>query len=202
MQITLRHLLLVFCCSFVSATIAQDYATEMANFREKYKKEFLTNENSPLTKEDLPFLHFYEADKKYKVLATFRRTENETIFDMPTHSGKMKQYIKYGEATFLLKGETFTLCIYQSVALRQQSKYKDHLFLPFKDVTNNVTTYGGGRYLDFKLGDIQQGQIEIDFNKCYNPYCAYKEGYACPVPPFVNHLKARIEAGEKKFEKE
>jgi len=102
----------------------------------------------------------------------------------------------------LLKGETFTLEIYQSVKLRQQAQYQDLLFMPFKDATNKTQTYGGGRYLDFKIGDIQQGQLEIDFNKCYNPYCAYKDGYACPVPPAVNHLKTRIEAGEKKFAKE
>jgi uncharacterized protein (DUF1684 family) len=77
-------------------------------------------------------------------------------------------------------------------------QYKDYLYLPFKDFTNGESTYGGGRYLDFKMSDIQENQtIIIDFNKAYNPYCAYSDGYSCPIPPSENHLQVFIEAGEK-----
>ena len=74
---------------------------------------------------------------------------------------------------------------------------KDHLFVPFKDWTNGEESYGGGRYIDLKTGDITDGKITIDFNKCYNPWCAYSDGYNCPIPPVENHFELKIEAGEK-----
>lgn len=192
----------LFLISFSLFVFSQDYKAEISDFREKYKNDFLTDPNSPLKKEDLPYLQFYEPNKSFKVNATFRATKNAEPFDLPTYSGKLKKYIKYGDLTFLLKGETISLEVYQSLTLKEKSEYKDHLFLPFKDATNNISTYGGGRYIDLKTSDIKKNQIEIDFNKCYNPYCAYSDGYACPVPPAANHLKARVEAGEKKFGKE
>ena len=64
-----------------------------------------------------------------------------------------------------------------------------------------METYGGGRYIDLTITDIKNNLIELDFNKCYNPYCAYSDGYSCPIPPDENNLKIKIEAGEKKFAK-
>jgi hypothetical protein len=80
-------------------------------------------------------------------------------------------------------------------------EYRDYLFLPFKDATSGQETYGGGRYLDLRTGDIQNGQVMLDFNRSYNPYCAFKEGYPCPIPPKNNVLSVSIEAGEKAYSK-
>lgn len=92
--------------------------------------------------------------------------------------------------------------VYQSPALMQKEELKDYLFIPFNDLTNYETTYAGGRYLDISRKDIKNNQVVIDFNKCYNPYCAYASGYSCPIPPAANKLNAKIEAGEKMFGKE
>jgi uncharacterized protein (DUF1684 family) len=73
------------------------------------------------------------------------------------------------------------------------------LFLPFQDETNGDDTYGGGRYMDLKITDIRDNRITLDFNKCYNPWCAYSDGYNCPVPPKSNHLPIEVKAGEKMF---
>ena len=53
--------------------------------------------------------------------------------------------------------------------------FEDYLFLPFLDDTNGDTTYGGGRYIDLRIPE--GNTIEIDFNKAYNPYCAYNEKF-------------------------
>ena len=79
------------------------------------------------------------------------------------------------------------------------AEYQDYLFLPFTDSTNGNETYEAGRYIDLKMTDIAGNSVIIDFNKSYNPYCAYKSGYQCPVPPAENHLKTWVRAGEKKF---
>jgi uncharacterized protein (DUF1684 family) len=64
-------------------------------------------------------------------------------------------------------------------------------------LTSGVESYGGGRYIDLKIPS--ENTIMIDFNKAYNPYCAYNQEYSCPIPPEENDLKVKIYAGVKKF---
>ena len=108
-------------------------------------------------------------------------------------------YNKFGKTVFKLNGKKYTLAIYQNVDLVNTAGYEDYLFIPFKDLTNGEDTYGGGRYLDLKIPEGET--ILIDFNRAYNPYCAYNHNYSCPIPPFENHLKVKIEAGVKKYYK-
>jgi hypothetical protein len=72
------------------------------------------------------------------------------------------------------------------------------LFVPFTDLTSGDGSYGGGRYIDVKIS--KGDSIILDFNKTYNPYCAYIANYSCPIPPKENDLLVRIEAGIKEFE--
>ncbi len=81
-------------------------------------------------------------------------------------------------------------------------KYKDYLVLLFSDATTGKETYEAGRYIDFTTGDIKNNMLVIDFNKAYNPYCAYEKGkYNCPIPPIENKLSIAITAGEKIYDK-
>ena len=69
------------------------------------------------------------------------------------------------------------------------------MFIPFRDATCQSESYGGGRYIDT---ETPKGKtLRIDFNKAYNPYCAYSIRYSCPIPPEENTLKIAIPAGEK-----
>jgi uncharacterized protein (DUF1684 family) len=76
---------------------------------------------------------------------------------------------------------------------------RGRFFLPFKDGTTGGETYAGGRYLDPRARP--DGSLVVDFNYAYNPYCAYGEGWSCPVPPVENEVTAPIEAGELAFER-
>lgn len=99
----------------------------------------------------------------------------------------------FGTIAFELDGETHRLTIYQSYPLTANDT---HLFLPFMDETSGVTSYGGGRYLDLSLNDVAHtSTVTIDFNKTYNPYCAYSKYYSCPIPPSDNTLDVEINAG-------
>lgn len=120
---------------------------------------------------------------------------------MPTHSGKDKKYKQYGIITFSLHDTVSVLHIYQSIDLIKNPKYKNYLFIPFTDATTYGETYGGGRYLDLSIDDIKGNELILDFNKCYNPYCAYAGGYSCPIPPRENELKVAIMAGEMQYGK-
>jgi uncharacterized protein (DUF1684 family) len=194
----MKYLILIICFA-THSLFAQNFTKEIAKHRALYKNEFLTDKNSPLKKEDLKFLQFYAANPSYKVKTYFTKTIDTTGFDMLTHSGKIKKYYVFGFVTFTLKKQVFKLFIYQSEQLKTTKGLEDYLFIPFTDETNSTATFGGGRYLDFKEKDIVNNQLLIDFNKCYNPYCAYKGGYNCPIPPKENDLKITIEAGEKLF---
>lgn len=198
-----RRLLLsifLFALSFaVPARAQQTYADSIAIHRAMYRQEFITEERSPLKAQDTGYLRFFRPDEAYRVRASIVLTHTAAALEIPTHSGKTKTYRPYGIATFVLKGRTCSVHIYQSTTLIKKEQYRKHLFLPFNDLTNYEETYGGGRYLDLSTDDIVQGWLTIDFNKCYNPYCAYASGYSCPVPPVENRLGIRIEAGEQNF---
>ena len=81
------------------------------------------------------------------------------------------------------------------------AEYKNYLFIPFTDLTTGDESYGSGRYMDFTTDSIQSNKLTLDFNKAYNPYCAYAIGFHCPLPPKENFLKVAIIAGEKVFGK-
>ena len=75
----------------------------------------------------------------------------------------------------------------------QIEEYKEHLFVPFRDATSGKTSYGGGRYLDINIP--KDGNVVLNFNLAYNPYCAYTNGWYCSIPPAENTLKVEVKAG-------
>lgn len=180
---------------------AQDktYATQIAEHRQHYKQEFIEDKRSPLKAADTANLRFYKADEKYRVKARVILTPDAEPFDMPTVSGKTKKYRQYGWLTFSINDTAVKLQAFQSLKLIEDPKYKDHLFVPFTDGTTYTETYGGGRYLDLSLSDIHNATIELDFNKCYNPWCAYASGYSCPIPPRENRMPVTVKAGEMNY---
>jgi uncharacterized protein (DUF1684 family) len=197
-----RFLLLLLLLAVGPCTAAQvpSYAQVIARHRETYRAEFLKTANSPLkTPEAVAQLRFYAPDSAYRLRGTFVRTPEAEPFQMPTTEGTAKMYVAYGRVTFRLADGTHTLTLYRNLELSRLPLYRDYLFIPFRDATNGQTTYGGGRYLDIRTGAIQNGQLDLDFNKAYNPYCAYADGFACPIPPRENWLKVPIAAGEQTY---
>ncbi|WP_410221264.1 DUF1684 domain-containing protein [Pedobacter sp.] len=195
----MRNLLIVFFLFVASLAQAQNFKAETEQHRIKYKEDFITNEHSPLKEADLKYLNFFDADSSYKVRAKVKLLSNEKPFKMPTYAGTTAEYVKYAVLSMQVHNQPVQLTLYKNVALSQNPVYRDYLFLPFTDQTNNKETYGGGRYMDLKTSDIVKDKIEIDFNKAYNPYCAYSDGYRCPIPPEENDLSLAIKAGEKKY---
>lgn len=189
-------LTLVFLGLFQSLFAQEDYRTTIEDFQHKLNEEYKNPAESPLSAMEQKSFgghHYFPIDEKYHVIAKFEKLPTASLFQMKTTANSIKDYDVYGIATFTLDGKEYQLSIYQSHQLRTQEKYLDYLFLPFTDQTNGTETYGGGRYMDLKIptGDT----IELDFNKAYNPFCAYATGYACPIPPKENDLFLAIKAG-------
>lgn len=187
---------LLFPLLIFSQKLSKEEA-EIKKFQKELNAEYLNPKETPLRGDNFKNFKqhpFFPINLKYRITAKFEKTENAEPFDLPTSSGKTKPYREYGKATFQLDGKSYTLTLYQSLDLIKQKKYKDHLFLPFRDATNEKETYGGGKYLDLT---IPKGKtIILDFNKSYHPYCAYNAyDYNCPVVPEENKLPVEIRAG-------
>ena len=180
------------------------YEDEIKLAQYKLNTQYADEENSPLTKEDLKTfkaLEFFEINKDYRVEAAFELTPNTPIFEMPTTTERLPLYRKYGIARFTLNGIEIKLSLYQNQSLLTSVEYENYLFLPFNDTTNGITSYGGGRYLDLEIPSEESTTIVIDFNKAYNPYCAYNGKYSCPIPPSENTIPIEILAGVKAYGK-
>jgi uncharacterized protein (DUF1684 family) len=176
------------------------YISEIKAWQDTLNAEFHDPVESPLKPMDFnafKSLDFYKIDPKYHIWARFIRTPGLKPFGMKTTTDRLPVYVKYGEAYFTVDGVKCKLNIYQNQELIKREGYEDYLFIPFLDKTSGKESYGGGRYLDLRIphGD----SILIDFNKAYNPYCAYNHDYSCPIPPYENTLKVEIRAGVKKF---
>jgi hypothetical protein len=195
----MRYLVAIILATTPFVLQAQGYKAEIGKWRKEYKEAFVKEERSPLKADDTASLRFFDADERYKVTAKFNATPNSQPFEMPTHSGKTKTFRQYGTAMFVLNDTVITLSIYQNMKLLDDKEHKDHLFIPFTDGTSYIDTYAGGRYIDLSTKDIKGDKLVIDFNKCYNPYCAYATGYNCPIPPVENRMDVAIRAGEKLF---
>lgn len=189
---------LFLSCAEKNAT----YENEIKLFQYNLNVEFADATKSPLTAEDMKTfkaLEFFDIDEKYNIEADFELTPNTPVFEMPTTTDRLPLYRKYGIARFMLDGKKMELSIYQSQELMTDFNYKDYLFLPFNDATNGTLTYGGGRFIDLEIPKENSKTIHIDFNKAYNPYCAYNHAFSCPIPPSENNLPIAIPAGVKAF---
>ena len=169
-------------------------------FQKGLDEEFKDPEASPLPdryRKNFEGLDFFAPDTNYVVKAKFERTPEALPFLMPTTTGENSEESVYGIAHFDLNGKSHQLEIYQNKELMLQDRYKEYLFLPFTVQTNGEETDTGGRYIDLSIpaGDT----IIIDFNRAYNPYCAYNKKYSCPIVPSVNALDTKILAGVKAF---
>lgn len=197
---TLYHLLIL--PAFTACGQPKTYTQHILEHRQHYKQEFLEDERSPLRASDTGYLRFYPPNERYKVKAKLTLTPDAPVFDMPTVSGKTKKYRQYGWLTFKINDTAVKLQVFQSLKLIEDPEHRDHLFVPFTDGTTYRQTYGGGRYLDLSQNDIRDGLIELDFNKCYNPWCAYASGYSCPIPPPENRMPVSVQAGEMNYARE
>ncbi|MBF4490933.1 DUF1684 domain-containing protein [Flavobacterium sp. MR2016-29] len=173
---------------------------EVVKFQKTINAEYADAKTSPLMEEDLKTfkaLEFYPINEKFFVNAKLVKAKNEKVFEMKTTGTRTPKYIKYGTLYFTLNGVALQLNVYRSIDLSKQKEYKDHLFLPFSDLTSGKESYIGGRYIDLKIpkGD----SIVVDFNQAYNPYCAYNHKYSCPLVPLENDLNVEIRAGVKTF---
>ncbi|HET7897436.1 MAG TPA: DUF1684 domain-containing protein [Flavisolibacter sp.] len=192
----MKNLFLAFLLLLSATVFAQkSYEDSIKAFRDNYVQthEVVKGENRKA-------MQFYPVDKNYRVSATLTKSNESNWITFPTSAKLTKAFKVYGLLSFAINGKPFRLNVYQSQELMAKDEFKNYLFLPFTDFTTGDETYEGGRYLDLSTKDIHNNTLVLDFNKAYNPYCAYESGkYNCPIPPGANALPVAIRAGEKKY---
>jgi len=135
-------------------------------------------------------LKYYPENPDLRFDLPIEKVEKPGLIVMATSTGDEQDYLHVGQIRFVVQGQEAILQVYVSAG-------GGDYFIPFVDATAPAETYGAGRYLEPE--DLGGGQLHIDFNLAYNPYCAYNERWSCPLPPRANRIAVRIEAGELKF---
>lgn len=136
-------------------------------------------------------LDYYPADTKWRLEARLEPHNPPKAIPITNVLGMVEEMTSPGAVVFEVAGKTYRIDAVEE-------KGTEQLFLIFADETTGHETYGAGRYLyaDPPGGD---GAMIVDFNRAYNPPCAFTNYATCPLPPSQNRLALRIEAGEKRY---
>jgi len=185
------------------------------SLRESKDEAFRTSADTPLLSEDVPGfkgLDYWPPNPAYYFAGPIHVYPERRQFEIITTAGQVRPCEQFGWIDFPLAGAERRLQVYRLLdsGLGETTR---SLMLPFADGTTGTETYPSGRYVDIQgpEGEIQiagggdrllaVGPFVVDFNRAYNPSCAYgaPERFACPVTPAENRLDVRVEAGERGF---
>ena len=149
----------------------------------------LKDKNSQLRK-DFKGLHWYPVNDAYRFTARFVPYPEPRKVEIETTLGDREKLDIVGYVTFSLGGKEYRLDA-------EKDDNTGGLFIVFRDLTSRTETYQAARFLDTDWP--KDGAVEVDFNKAYNPPCAYNPYTTCPLPSPGNRLPIEIPAGEKRY---
>jgi uncharacterized protein (DUF1684 family) len=175
----------------------QPYEQRLEEARRQKDAEFKAadNEYSPIPRDrraTFTGLKYYPVSEEYRVAAALTEAVSNppVVIALPNSAHELEQKVKVGTLAFTLNGQQLALS-----AFAERSGRVERLWVPFRDLTSGIETYGGGRYLD--LERTATGLYDLDFNRAYHPYCVYDPSWVCPYPPKENRLPLAIRAGER-----
>lgn len=135
-------------------------------------------------------LEYYPIDPKWRVEARFEAYHPPKKIPITDVTGMTSESISPGAIVFDVDGKEYRL---DPILEEGSTDY----FIIFRDATSKDSTYPAGRYL--YAPPPKDGRMIVDFNRAYNPPCAFTDFATCPLPPLQNRLPFRIEAGERKY---
>ena len=176
----------------------KEYIDEIKNYRAEYNEYMKTDPSSPFNfkgKVEFHNLNYFDVDPAFKFSSRLYEYESQDTVIIFGTKGEERKIVRHGYVIFNHEGEEIKINVYESAG-RNDEKYHS---IWFTDKTTNEESYGVGRYLNFTKNEDPDFIYEIDFNKAYNPYCAYSKDYSCAIPTKDDYLDIAIYAGEKKF---
>ncbi|HTY01492.1 MAG TPA: DUF1684 domain-containing protein [Bacteroidota bacterium] len=208
--------LLLFSCGSgtkvkpLSASDSVAIVIDNINRRAEVDSFFRYDDSSPFRRDttiSYRGIQWYPIDPHFRVASILHRYEvPETVSVMGT-KGEERRELKYGYFAFTLPNEhgvpvdlkinVYKFTPYDSL---RYLRFKNSLSVWFRDRTTGTETYDVGRYVD--VGDEQPDpnyEYVIDFNKAYNPYCAYSATYSCARPRKEDYLDIYLRVGERKY---
>jgi hypothetical protein len=178
----------------------QSWREDLQRHREEKDRYLGEHPHSPIPPDErggFEGLEYFPPDADYRFELPLHEHEDKEAITISTTTEGEREYLDWGEFRFEIDGEEYTLQAFKS------DPEEDRLWVPFRDETSGEETYGAGRYLDLEPEDrTEEGTWTLDFNRAYNPFCAYSDAYECPLVPMENWLDVRVEAGEKTYHSE
>jgi uncharacterized protein len=170
-----------------------DYTEELETERAMKDRFMATHVESPFVAERIPGfegLRYFPIDEGFRVQARLvRRPVPEEAYLRTNRDGQASmRYV--GDLEFRIGGRALKLRVYHA-----GEGVGTSVFIPFRDATSGADSYGPGRYLVLDLNE--DDDYDLDFNRAFNPYCAYTEAFECGFPPAENDLPVEVRAGEK-----
>jgi len=136
-------------------------------------------------------LDYYPVDTTYRFVVPLQRRSVPDTMMLAENTGRIRAQVRIGHVTVPLPSGGEQLAVFRG----ESDDPRGRLWIPFADATNDDSTYSAGRYVD--LQSAAGDSVVVDFNRTYNPTCAYNPEFACPLPPDENRIDVPIPAGEK-----
>jgi uncharacterized protein (DUF1684 family) len=153
----------------------------------------LRDKNSAI-RRNFTGLKWFAPNEAYKVSGRFEPYANPKTVKVPNILGDLETYTAPGVVAFTLNGQAHKLEAFEVL-----SGGRKQFFFVFRDLTSGKETYPSARFLYAELP--VDGQTTLDFNKAYNPPCAFNPYTTCPLPTEQNRMRVRVEAGELDYHK-
>lgn len=144
-------------------------------------------DNTRRSRTTYPARTWFPPDISWRLEVDFEPHDPPLAISIPNVLGDSTDEPAVGRITFSHHGQSYALESLQSEA--------DGLWLIFGDRTNGQETYPSGRFLMCPASE--HGRVTLDFNRAYNPPCAFTEFATCPLPPYQNLLDLKVKAGER-----
>jgi uncharacterized protein len=183
-------------------SIEQEYAKALATYRTDKDTAFKDDPHSPILEEErttFTGLKYYPPFFALRQEVQIERLPEGDHMQFATSDGQTRLYERYCTVRFTVEGQEYHLTGYRTAD--DPDAEDDGIFIPFRDALSGKETYGAGRYIELQDIHAHDGvQFGVlDFNLAYNPYCAYNDGYSCPITPAENTLPVAIYAGERNY---
>jgi len=174
------------------------YLTELIKERKEKDYNMQFDGASPFLRDtSVTFkpLKYFEPNPDFIFKSKLHKYETQDTVTISGTKAESRPSVPVGYLEFNFNEDTHKINVYKSFSRTGEEYYS----IWFTDNTTGKSTYGVGRYLDFELNEDPDFIYTLDFNKAYNPYCAYSLLFTCPIPRQEDYINLEIEAGEKNF---
>ena len=172
-----------------AATVSM-WRSQFETHRDSWNRLMVQEGDSPLPPEKqatFTGIRFYPFAPEWRFVGDLERIVPAKVVAVPDTKGNTQSYLEYGRFSFEHEGRVGTLVVHRP------AEHPEQYFIAFTDSSSGGDTYGGGRYVH--LDSLDTHRFVLDFNKAYNPYCAWDASWICPLPPPENALPFAVRAG-------